>query len=301
MGKLPKSFLDRIITTIENKWVWLIGIPLAAFICFFLVPFLLTQFCSNIVFDADSGVIGDTLGGIVSPILGFIAIILTFAAFYIQYKANIIQQDNFFIQQFESKFFDLLKIHRENVNDFEIKNHKGRGVFAVLRAEFLDIYTVVNDNVKFNDDAINKYKADVAYIFLYYGIGNSTSPLIKEFTNKYNCPNDIEKINDILSSRRELGTEKLNFLKGFTFNEKYFPFSGHQMRLSHYFRHLYETVKYVETEDKLSDEEKTYYIKILRAQFSTHEEAILFYNSISSIGKAWRKKCGSILGILLNK
>ena len=68
---------------------------------------------------------------------------------------------------------------------------------------------------------------------------------------------------------------------------KYIPFSGHNSRLGHYFRHLYQTVKYVVEQDNEVIKDKYGYIKIIRAQLSNYEQVLLYYNAISVFGKPW--------------
>ncbi len=64
-------------------------------------------------------------------------------------------------------------------------------------------------------------------------------------------------------------------------------YGGHQFRLGHYFRHLFQTVKFINNQSKLSYNDKYEYVKILRAQLSTYEQAVLFINSLSTMGYAW--------------
>ena len=71
-------------------------------------------------------------------------------------------------------------------------------------------------------------------------------------------------------------------------NARYFKyFGGHQHRLGHYFRHLYQSVTYIDNSRNLKYEQKYEYIKSLRAQLSTYEQAVIFFNSISEFGKVW--------------
>lgn len=67
--------------------------------------------------------------------------------------------------------------------------------------------------------------------------------------------------------------------------DKYY--GGHQHRLGHYFRHLFQSYKYLNYHNDLSVDEKYFYGKTLRAQLSTYEQALLFINSISSLGMKW--------------
>ncbi|KPF42147.1 hypothetical protein IP87_20965 [beta proteobacterium AAP121] len=68
-------------------------------------------------------------------------------------------------------------------------------------------------------------------------------------------------------------------------NLVYEPFEGHQSRLGHYYRHLYQTVRYVQRQTLEIDHYD--YVKTVRAQLSTHEQALLLLNSLCPIGQRW--------------
>jgi hypothetical protein len=68
---------------------------------------------------------------------------------------------------------------------------------------------------------------------------------------------------------------------------QYIRFNGNQVRLGHYYRHLFQVVKFVDQSSILQPEEKYFYLKTLRAQLSAHEQLILFYSVVSDIGKPW--------------
>ena len=55
--------------------------------------------------------------------------------------------------------------------------------------------------------------------------------------------------------------------------------------LNHYFRHLYRIVKYIDTSDSISDDERYDYACIVRSQSSDYELVMLFYNCLTSNGK----------------
>jgi hypothetical protein len=67
----------------------------------------------------------------------------------------------------------------------------------------------------------------------------------------------------------------------------YTPFEGHQSRLGHYYRHLYQMVRYVDGQPNELRIEKYEYVKTIRAQLSTHEQALLLINSLTPIGRNW--------------
>lgn len=58
-------------------------------------------------------------------------------------------------------------------------------------------------------------------------------------------------------------------------------FKENQSDFSHYFRNLYTITKFIHQSD---NEDKQKYIDILRAQLSTHELLLLFYNGLSDYG-----------------
>ena len=53
----------------------------------------------------------------------------------------------------------------------------------------------------------------------------------------------------------------------------------------YYYRHLYQTVSYVNKQT--IDIDKYEYVKTIRAQLTTHEQALLFINCLTPIGQVW--------------
>jgi len=73
-------------------------------------------------------------------------------------------------------------------------------------------------------------------------------------------------------------------------------FGGHQYHLGHYYRHLFQTVKYIDGQSSwlLTQTKKEEYIKTLRAQMSNYEQALLFIDSLSYLGRNWGYNEGHI-------
>lgn len=61
-------------------------------------------------------------------------------------------------------------------------------------------------------------------------------------------------------------------------------FKKRQTDIGHYYRNLYHLVKYIATSD-LDDDKKKQYMSIVRAQLSTFELTLLFYNCLSRYGR----------------
>ena len=59
-------------------------------------------------------------------------------------------------------------------------------------------------------------------------------------------------------------------------------YDAHQEEIGHYFRHLYHIIKFVKTSDI---DDKRRYTDFVRAQLSSFELALLFYNGLSAHGR----------------
>lgn len=71
-----------------------IGIAVLLIILSFFAPIIFTQASSKWNFT-ETGQIGDTIGGIMSPFIAIGGVIMTFLAFYMQVKANRLQREQF--------------------------------------------------------------------------------------------------------------------------------------------------------------------------------------------------------------
>lgn len=64
-------------------------------------------------------------------------------------------------------------------------------------------------------------------------------------------------------------------------------YGGHQFRIGHYFRNLYQSVTLINDDTRINYLQKYSNIKILRGQLSTYEQTIIFLNSLSILGRVW--------------
>jgi hypothetical protein len=220
--------------------------------------------------------IGDSIGGILNPIIGLIASILTFLAFYMQKVANDEIRIQFKKQQFETQFYEMLRLHKDNVNEIEVKDdndniYKGRAAFKYASDQIKQIlsrmvitYPVSNDfkNPFLSEAEIFPTKFYVAYQVLFWG----------------DQPARTYKLKDSLFSFAN--TQSTN---------KNIQWHSH---LGHYYRHLFSMVKFVvSNKDVPMYEDKMRYLKILRAQLSNYEQIMLFYNWLcEGYGDAWEEE-----------
>lgn len=241
------------------------------------------ELIGKIVSLQDYGNIGNLTSGLIGSLF-------TIAAFFILLITLIEQKDTFRKQQFESKFFELLKLHRANVAEMEIELDnmfekgifKGRKVFVRLYDEFFSIYNSVS--LERNNQQINNFQerimqdASFAYILLFYGIDDSS----------------IERINNYISQNQQYKYLEIyfQFIHKLKQNNPLNPlfYTSRQDILSHYFRHLFQTIKFIDRQTFLTDKEKYFYAKTLRAQLSNFELAIFFFNSLSPLGASWELK-----------
>jgi hypothetical protein len=261
-----------------------------------------------------TGPIGDTIGGIMNPFIALGGIFLTFLAFYIQLIANKQQRDSFrreldvqknqFIKnQFENQFYEMVRLHKENVNEISItlisrylsggvtvKNElqiSGREVFKYFLNEINILYFLAKRIYGQNDK--NAY-LNMAYHIFFQGLDyelRKNTPSISNTHNTY-----IKELLNIRESNLESSTAFSNMMKKYDIKAErynYKLFCGHSSLLAHYYRHLYQIVKFVANQDGelINYSEKRKYLRILRAQLSNQEQAMLFYNWKSDFGSTW--------------
>jgi hypothetical protein len=118
----------------------------------------------------------------------------------------------------------------------------------------------------------------VAYYCVFYGVGPNSSRMLKMSLSAFDSTfiDAVEKKLNNPETKEEIRKER---------NFEYVPFEGHQSRLGHYYRHLYQMVRYVD--QQVIDIKKYEYVKTIRAQLSTHEQALLLLNSLTPIGRNW--------------
>jgi hypothetical protein len=270
----------------------------------------------------DTGFVGDTIGGITNPFIAMAGVIITGLAFYIQYKANQQQRDFFDqeqkdskktfkeqldsqdlqlrLQQFDSRFYEMLRLHRENITELEIEGYdfndrgswikigrtiKGRKVFVVIHKE-LEVILEIYKKLK---GSLDEEGLRACYFLFFSGLDlfkkyyPKEEDFIKKLSSarrKHQSPETVAiKIDNVIRKR---------FDENISLDFNFKPFSGHASNLGHYFRHLFLSVKSIVHSDIITDYgEKMKYLKLLRAQLSNHEQILIFYNWLGHHGEPW--------------
>jgi hypothetical protein len=252
------------------------------------------------------GSLGSYLQGSVSSLWALAGFFIIFVAFLVQAiqfteqrKQFKLQSDSVARQNFESRFFGLLDYHRQNVSEIGIDEKTGRRVFVSLIREFRLVFETVNRVC----DATNQYpksnRLELAYLAFYYGIGPNSTRILKDVDNSMpadlveNLLKEMCLIQDF--ARTNEANRQTKFGIDYTRLQKiysamrqrisYIPFDGHQSRLGHYYRHMFQLVVYLDQQAPLGTQKE--YAGIFRAQLTNHEQALLCLNALSSLGSPW--------------
>lgn len=225
-----------------------------------------------------------------SLISGVVGSLFTLVGFLLLYLTIYEQKKQFNIQQFESKLFELIKYHRENVAEIsylpassenEAEKLYGRNVFIQLKKELLDLFSIVKTYLNDNDVEMDEESIiGVTYNIFFFGVSERTLKTTEDQLRYYQLDDSL--VSKLLKYLRK---------KKKKYNNKIVYFGGHQSKLGFYFRHIYRTIKFIE-EYKIPEKEKITYSKILRSQLTNYEQAIFFFNSLSEMGREWRNMYG---------
>lgn len=296
---------------------------------------------SNKIDFAVTGQFGDFIGG-------FLGTVINGAAFYFLYLTLNEQRKSTEKQSFETKFYELIHLHRENVNELRYtKNNmtaESRKVFRVIVEEFVEClhevkrFSKMYPNLEVLQPAYkikleqiakaNKCRAkvedlaaiDISFCCIYFGLSSeSETILLHKFFHRYNKEfirrlktflqlkpktentelfeewkkfkaKDIKEMKEQfekIHTNRNPNSSDASSDKLFKNLTAYKYYGGNQHRLGHYFRHLFQTYKFISLQQSLTPDEKYFYAKTLRAQLSTYEQFILLFNSLSSLGMKW--------------
>jgi hypothetical protein len=232
---------------------------------------------------------GSYYGGLLSGLFAFLSVILI--AFTLKN-----QSDTSKLSRFEDRFFQLMQIQRDNSENIILSEIKGRKVFIMLLDEFALAYKIVTNFIKTNElNYFEREIIDIAYHAFFYGVeGEKSRPVFSDILVEYQfTKKQIDAIIRLFIRSRK---EKKHF---------YVYFEGHQVRLGHYYRHMFQSVDYINKQKSvfLSYQKRYEYVKIFRAQLSTQEQILLFLNSLSKLGRSWEMSvdCKNVNDKLITK
>jgi len=237
--------------------------------------FFSKSYYGNTVDPTKAAQLGNFVGGYVGTIFALISVMFLYLTLRDQRESST-------LEKFETKYFELIKLHRDNVAEIGIGDDFGKKIFVILIREFREILKIAKGVVKRHNLDYSQEKLFVAaYCGLFFGVGPNSSRMLKESLFEFDKAfiDDFENSMNNEDTKHKIKEER---------KLKFMPFEGHQSRLGHYYRHLYQTVCYVD--DKGFNIDKYEYIKTVRAQLTTHEQALLFINSLSPHGREWNEE-----------
>ncbi len=295
----------------DKKFRIIFGVFIILILLILVLPYLFTSYSLFGIDFSNSGQVGDTIGGITGPFIAIAASVLTFFAFWVQYIANEYQKKSIDRQEkdlaqerFETKFYNQIEILKSNIEEIQIgETTKGRKAFISLFNELKFIYYIVENHYqtiffpRLHIEISEEARYNISYLIFFFGVGENSTILVQSLLTEtqqmlfQNAMTSIQANQTLWRAERQNGnpiavdTNELPF----TLDIRYLPGNGHTSKLSHYIRHLFQTIKFIhEADEKIITPEMKYdYSTILRSQLSPHEQMFIYYNSISILGKPW--------------
>jgi hypothetical protein len=308
---------------LDGKWMsdhkvsMVIGLGIFMFILgMIIIPVAITQMSWGVDFS-ETGPIGDTIGGIMGPIIGFLGAFLTFLAFLVQSQANRKQWDainqqreDMRLDRFNGHFFELVKMFRDETDGLKIiqgdYTYSGNAIFSCLLDEFKEINALLNSCItkgliKVAPDPYLKCR--FVYSCLYFGtVTTFNHPKFSqlfgmEFSHKsieemftqilrrnefYSGPmvGQVDMDDDVRMAVDEIVKPFLvtNALEDLT-SSKHRYGNGHKHALSRYFRLLFRVAELLEGNDakKLKKSDPEKRLRNLLRAQLSDEAQILLY------------------------
>lgn len=245
------------------------GTIIAFLVIVFVVPFLLTRTWGPdcLKFTESTGWIGDTLGGITAPFIGFVNIILLIWTLQKQIEFNRKQLKTQKNEQFKAAFFQMLQTQRELLHEvkgsFFSRNMKGDVVGGKVAG--LDYFRDAGMEL---ETLFKVLDGDIL----------AEEPVSRNVKGRYLITDDV--MEEYTQASHE-GQMKI----------AYRQFFAAHLEMGNYFRHLYHILKFISEEeaealDGVSDENekagivKWYkgYADLLQATLSVEELKMAYYN-----------------------
>jgi len=239
-----------------------------------------------------TGQFGDFFGGVVGTFFALTGTLLIFFNFNEQTKQN--KKEGF-----EAKFYEMLRLHKENINEIHVNNKKGREAIEYLikslHTLFNEVESAVDQLITLKNSNTYDYLSPQILLQIKNYLSNETQRKLLTHrlsygyffysVQKYYITKDRNNIiyainlfvNQTIESNRLNVSEDPDLSVNIHYNAL----------LGHYFRHLYQMIKLVANEKILDEDEKYEFTKIVRAQLSDNEQILLYYNSLSIMGEKW--------------
>jgi Putative phage abortive infection protein len=160
------------------------------------------------------------------------------------------QNETLRLQRFENTFFQMLNLHHQIIDKLAFERQMGD--FTSTEHEKREVFMQAVSDLRLNIDSIRRKEKQDEYGQVHYEYEDITNMTLQE-----------------------VETQSLKAYKEFYFMQ------GYQNALSHYFRNVYHTFKFIHKTKLIAKTDKRFYSSIVRAQLSSDELFLLFYNSMA--------------------
>ena len=190
-------------------------------------PALLTQISGIISFNSDSGAIGDTIGGVTSPIVNILGAVLIYISFQEQVKANTQQIENQNIDRFRNDYEEIKKefyqvgFNEKEIHDIRAKNpgsaisgskdleirKEGNIIFEYQFKYILYLIQYFIEELEKSDLSVSNKELFIKKIYQFYYSRieyNVDLSLVIAVDNKYEVPFIIQakKVSELIKKKR---------------------------------------------------------------------------------------------------
>jgi len=246
--------------------------------------------------------IGDFVGGLIGTIFTLVGVLLLFLTFHTQKKelketkkelklsrkSFEKQAQTSQIQQFESTFFNLLSNHNQILQltsgEWFINAYKdsvileGRALFDTIVMYMKNVYEFERSDIRTTLQPLSPF-SPIHEVVVRFGLELEDGRLLEVVLQDY--PD--------FHVNTYTGEDKVRGIYSVLYDK-------HKSSLGHYFRNLFLFIKFIDKyegfDEIYSEAEvvnlKYQYVKILRAQLSTNEIILLWYNSLSELGRPFQ-------------
>ncbi len=252
---MKKKYLFLKALAITSAILGLIALSITVFLLFidgkvsFLTPLNLEE----------ASKVGDFVGGFVGIFWSISGILLLFITLRLQSDEFRETQKAITKQQFETTFFNML-----------------------------NMLISIRSQIKLNNKGQTGQNID-SHEFITYALNQLKKICEENMVENENFTKEIEEIERKIDNIEQVSQLELSTLKG-ALNQIYLQFyTEYHSELGHYFRYIYNLIKFTINNRKPNLDEKIY-LDLIQAQLSNDEMALLFYNCLSDKGVNQQKR-----------
>lgn len=237
---------------------------------------------------------GGFIGGILGTVIAGIVFIYVKKTYNLQEQELRSTKEYIKKQQFESTFFTMLEMVYMLSKDFKPTDINHNNFFKEFLSNMIAFY--------------NPYDSGYSKLLMFHESNNLVYlKVIQEKGNPFHCEN-VTNINAYLNDHDPNHDFHKRFHEWVKSNinneEKYIGylyevyFTTYDSELGHFFRYIYNLIKFaIKERSEFGDE--SYYINLIQAQLSNYQLVVLFYNAVSPV--SLNKKGENKFKLILDK